>query len=74
MMNQLNKNTKQREKMGVISSSPSLQEKEGRKPITEQREERREDLGLIGSESDITELKKMGLCLVSLSMVVNYFG
>ncbi|KAG8662026.1 hypothetical protein MANES_01G056750v8 [Manihot esculenta] len=46
----------------------------GRKPITEQREERREDLGLIGSESDITELKKMGLCLVPLSMVVNYFG
>ncbi|OAY55464.2 vascular-related unknown protein 4-like [Manihot esculenta] len=74
MMNQLNKNTKQREKMGVISSSPSLQEKEGRKAMTEQREERREDLGLIGRESGITELKKRGLCLVPLSMVVNYFG
>lgn len=34
-----------------------------------------QQLGFIGSESDrCTELKKRGLCLVPLSMLVNYLG
>ncbi|OAY28544.1 vascular-related unknown protein 4 isoform X1 [Manihot esculenta] len=66
----LNKNTTQRENLGI--SSPSLQDK-GR-GSTRQMEDKSEDLGFIGRESDSTELKKRGLCLVPLSMVVNYFG
>ncbi|GMY31388.1 Lysine-specific demethylase [Fagus crenata] len=34
----------------------------------------RSELGFIGRDSDCTELKKKGLCLLPLSMVVNYFG
>ncbi|KAF2285811.1 hypothetical protein GH714_008211 [Hevea brasiliensis] len=70
MMKRLNKSTKQGENMDIISSSPSLQEKEGRGP-TRQIEE---DLGFTGKESDTAELKKKGLCLVPLSMVVNFFA
>ncbi|KAJ9153733.1 hypothetical protein P3X46_027144 [Hevea brasiliensis] len=70
MMNQLNKSTKQRQNMDI--SSPSLQEK-GR-GSTRQIEDKSEDLSYIGRESDSTELRKRGLCLVPLSMVVNYFG
>ena len=35
-------------------------------------EERREMDNLIGIGNDYTELKKRGLCLVPLSMVLNY--
>ncbi|KAI4322807.1 hypothetical protein L6164_022466 [Bauhinia variegata] len=34
----------------------------------------REELGSNGRDSDCTELKKRGLCLVPLSMVVKYLG
>ncbi|KAJ8747507.1 hypothetical protein K2173_009244 [Erythroxylum novogranatense] len=32
------------------------------------------DLGFIGNENDTTQLKKRGLCLVPVSMVVNFLG
>ncbi|KAF2285817.1 hypothetical protein GH714_008247 [Hevea brasiliensis] len=70
MMKRLNKSTKQGENMDIIPSSPSLQEKEGRGP-TRQIEE---DLGFTGKESASAELKKKGLCLLPLSMVVNFFA
>ncbi|ONI13148.1 hypothetical protein PRUPE_4G205800 [Prunus persica] len=34
----------------------------------------RNELGFIGRESDCTDLKKRGLCLVPFSVVANYFG
>ncbi|KAM1256440.1 hypothetical protein PS2_030351 [Malus domestica] len=38
------------------------------------RVDERNESGFIGRESDCTELKKRGLCLVPFSMVANYFG
>ncbi|XP_054817270.1 vascular-related unknown protein 1-like isoform X2 [Prosopis cineraria] len=35
--------------------------------------EAKKEMGFMGRESDYTELKKRGLCLVPLSVVVNYF-
>ncbi|XP_019432201.1 PREDICTED: uncharacterized protein LOC109339244 [Lupinus angustifolius] len=40
---------------------------------SEQRDER-EELSLNGKDSECTELKKRGLCLVPLSMLANYLG
>ena len=31
-------------------------------------------MGFIGRDSDCAELKKRGLCLVPLSMIVDYLG
>ncbi|XP_059444629.1 vascular-related unknown protein 1-like [Corylus avellana] len=36
--------------------------------------EERSEVGFIGRDSDCTELKKSGLCLVPFSMLINYFG
>ncbi|KAK4286064.1 hypothetical protein QN277_002675 [Acacia crassicarpa] len=46
---------------------------EEKRSISGEREERKE-MGFMEGESDCTELKKRGLCLVPLSVVVNYFG
>ncbi|XP_062170233.1 vascular-related unknown protein 4-like [Alnus glutinosa] len=37
-------------------------------------EGRSTEMGFIGRDSDCTELKKRGLCLVPFSMLMNYFG
>ncbi|KAL6314200.1 hypothetical protein AAG906_011948 [Vitis piasezkii] len=39
-----------------------------------QTNERGDEVGFIGRDSDCTELKKRGLCLVPLSMIVDYLG
>ncbi|KAI9093225.1 hypothetical protein K1719_027239 [Acacia pycnantha] len=46
---------------------------EEKRSISGKREERKE-MGFMERESDCTELKKRGLSLVPLSVVVNYFG
>ncbi|KAK7257329.1 hypothetical protein RIF29_31215 [Crotalaria pallida] len=50
----------------------SLQEKGNN--TSGQRDEERKEMNFNGRDSDCTELKKRGLCLVPLSMVVNYLG
>ncbi|KAB2615709.1 hypothetical protein D8674_022297 [Pyrus ussuriensis x Pyrus communis] len=44
------------------------------KGSTSGRVDERNESGFIGRESDCTELKKRGLCLVPFSTVANYFG
>ncbi|CAK7338386.1 unnamed protein product [Dovyalis caffra] len=64
MINQCKKSTKQKDNMEISQDkgSASIQI------------DKRSDLGFVVGESDNTELKKRGLCLVPLSMVVNYLG
>ncbi|CAN6560763.1 unnamed protein product [Malus baccata var. baccata] len=54
------------------ASSPVNSPKE--KGSASGRVDERNESGFIGRESDCTELKKRGLCLVPFSMVANYFG
>ncbi|EEF39564.1 vascular-related unknown protein 1 [Ricinus communis] len=67
IMNQFNKSIKQRD-MDVS------QDKGNNITSSDQLLDDRSNLGFLGRESDNTELKKRGLCLVPVSMVVNYFG
>ncbi|KAJ6376537.1 hypothetical protein OIU76_025648 [Salix suchowensis] len=64
MISQYRTSTKQRDKMGVSQDRRSASS----------HIDMRSDLGFILRESDDTELKNRGLCLVPLSMVVNYLG
>ncbi|XP_068311625.1 vascular-related unknown protein 3-like isoform X2 [Pyrus communis] len=54
------------------ATSPVNSPKE--KGSTSGRVDERNESGFIGRESDCTELKKRGLCLVPFSTVANYFG
>lgn len=64
MISQYKRNTKQKDKMEISQDKGSASSQI----------DMRSDLGFILRESDSTELKKRGLCLVPLSMVVNYLG
>ncbi|KAJ6417345.1 hypothetical protein OIU84_003124 [Salix udensis] len=64
MISQYRTSTKQKDKMGVSQDRRSASS----------HIDMRSDLGFILRESDETELKNRGLCLVPLSMVVNYLG
>uniref|UniRef100_A0A6N2MED1 Uncharacterized protein n=1 Tax=Salix viminalis TaxID=40686 RepID=A0A6N2MED1_SALVM len=65
MINQYRRNTNQKDNMEI-----SLDEGSGSK----QQVDKRSDFDFLGGEVDNTALKKKGLCLVPLSMVVNYLG
>ncbi|KAK6269750.1 hypothetical protein POUND7_006855 [Theobroma cacao] len=65
LINHFDKNLKQKDVMDKSQEKGSA---------SGQIDERNDELGLIGREDDGTELKKMGLCLVPLSMVVHYLG
>ncbi|CAL5402820.1 unnamed protein product [Camellia sinensis] len=54
------------------ASSPVNSPKE--KGNTSGQTDGRSELGIVGRDSDYTELKKRGLCLVPLSMLSNYLG
>ncbi|OIW21030.1 hypothetical protein TanjilG_28256 [Lupinus angustifolius] len=54
------------------ASSPVNSPKE--KGNTSEQRDEREELSLNGKDSECTELKKRGLCLVPLSMLANYLG
>uniref|UniRef100_A0A6N2MPL6 Uncharacterized protein n=1 Tax=Salix viminalis TaxID=40686 RepID=A0A6N2MPL6_SALVM len=64
MISQYRTSTKQKDKMGVSQDRRSASS----------HIDMRSDLGFILRGSDDTELKNRGLCLVPLSMVVNYLG
>ncbi|KAJ6752221.1 hypothetical protein OIU85_002626 [Salix viminalis] len=65
MINQYRRNTNQKDNMEI-----SLDEGSGSK----QQVDKRSDFDFLGGGGDNTALKKKGLCLVPLSMVVNYLG
>ncbi|KAL5548277.1 hypothetical protein UlMin_003508 [Ulmus minor] len=52
----------------------NMSEERGRRTSGQIDERIDEETGFTGTESDFTELKKKGLCLVPLSMIVNYLG
>ncbi|KAL7186480.1 hypothetical protein ACSBR2_028266 [Camellia fascicularis] len=54
------------------ASSPVNSPKE--KGNTSGQTDERSELGIVGRDSDYTDLKKRGLCLVPLSMLSNYLG
>ncbi|XP_034912625.1 vascular-related unknown protein 4 isoform X1 [Populus alba] len=64
MISQYKRNTKQKDKTEISQDKGSAS---GQIDM-------RSDLGFILRESDSTELQKRGLCLVPLSMAVNYLG
>ncbi|KAF9666946.1 hypothetical protein SADUNF_Sadunf16G0281500 [Salix dunnii] len=65
MINQYKRNTNQKDSMEISLDEGSA---------SRQQVDKRTDFGFIGGGSDNTALKKRGLCLVPLSMVVNYLG
>ncbi|KAJ6423252.1 hypothetical protein OIU84_024233 [Salix udensis] len=65
MINQYRRNTNQKDNMEI-----SLDEGSG----SRQQVDKRSDFDFLGGGGDNTALKKKGLCLVPLSMVVNYLG
>ncbi|KAL9366321.1 hypothetical protein Peur_037520 [Populus x canadensis] len=64
MINQYKRNTKQKDNKEISQDEGSAS----------RQVDKRSDFGFIGGGSDNTALKKRGLCLVPLSMVVNYLG
>ncbi|KAB5521651.1 hypothetical protein DKX38_025970 [Salix brachista] len=65
MINQYRRNTNQKDNMEI-----SLDKGSG----SRQQVDKRNDFDFLGGGGDNTALKKKGLCLVPLSMVVNYLG
>ncbi|KAF9672961.1 hypothetical protein SADUNF_Sadunf11G0098800 [Salix dunnii] len=70
MISQYRRSTKQKDKTGVSQVITISEDKRSASSHIDMRS----DLGFILSESDDTELKRRGLCLVPLSMAVNYLG
>ncbi|XVF70555.1 hypothetical protein PTKIN_Ptkin11bG0171100 [Pterospermum kingtungense] len=68
LVNHFDKNLKQKSVMNI--SHQEIKGSDSGQII----EKRNDELGFIERENDGTELKKRGLCLVPLSMVVQYLG
>ncbi|XWS09844.1 hypothetical protein CRYUN_Cryun39dG0024400 [Craigia yunnanensis] len=70
-VNHFDKNLKQKHAMDISQVRNKLPL---RKEVVQDIDETNDELGFIGRENDGTKLKKRGLCLVPLSVVVHYLG